>query len=109
MSIDTSIKTIGSSVLILAEDAIMAYLAVQAPWTTSPLINWLIKAVVGYVVGILINKTEFMVYVLAITDTVNSQNEDFKNAVKNNQTNPTPESQASLIAAARNLIKLTAP
>lgn len=116
MSLDGDLITIGDALQVLADNAIMGYLEVQFPWINIPIVRWFVKIFINYFVSILVTKTEFLVYIMAVTEKVDQQSQDFKTAVQNNQemlTHGTPEQQAKarqdLMDAAAAFISLRAP
>ena len=112
MSADSVINLIKNTLAKAGSKAVMQHLVSQASFFSWPIVNPIIGFFVGYVVEILLEKTElgsFFIYADIITA---KQASDFeKQAQKNKeiQENGTPEEKAKseqeLIDAARNLIK----
>jgi hypothetical protein len=97
--LNTIITTISDPLEKMAFDGIRAYLTLNAPWTNTIIIKQIVDTLLNSILNILFTKTDYAVYVLGVISIVNTQNEDFKNAIASGD-------QTQIINAARNFIKL---
>lgn len=94
--------------------SVMSYLTTVAPWVQFPVLRTIVSSIVGYVLGVAIDKTELGAFFLYIDVRTSLQGRDFADkALKNReaQRNGTPEeklrAEKELIDSFRALVRLT--
>lgn len=114
--INNAINNTGNILFELASKSVLTYIFTQLPILNNFILKQAVTFFVNKVLHVLIDKTEFGVYMLYVIDKTKRESAEFQAAAKTNeeiQANGTDEekriAREKLIEAARNFIRLRQP
>ena len=85
MNRQETVDALKSAAKNIGKAAVMSYLTGLAPWLRLPFINWAVDGIVGYILGVAIDKTEMGGFFLFIDVRTSIQGRAFAEAAQRNR------------------------